>query len=998
MKIKILLTLCLMTLTLHATNKTVTIEKAPAWVRNTVITVPKNIPMDDIDSGVYFVHVGDQVKAVKGEKTEYYSRFTQLVVNQEGVESVAQINVDYDPLYQELILNSLFIDRNGTRIDKTTSAKITMLQRESNLEERLYDGHLTANIIVDDVRVGDILEYSYTLIGSNPVYKDIFYFNRYLEWGTPIHHQSVRVLWDKPTPLNVKALNIKVKPQVNKLDNFTEYSVELQDTPARYTSSQAPSWHQPYGVVYFYENSTWEEVARWASSLYENVVWNGSEISALAKRIKLESSSQKEQVSNALEYVQSNIRYLGIEMGTSSHIPSHAKQTLERRYGDCKDKAVLLIAILKALDIEAYPALVNTDISHQLINRPPMVNAFDHVIVKAIVKGKTYWLDPTRTYQIGELDSIYQSDYGYTLVVDNKSRELESMKRESNVSKVIVKDFFDLSKGSNKEVRYESNTEYRGYNAEQQRYDLAATGITGLQKQYIDFYNGYYSDIEAVGKFESESDVKSGAVLQKEKYLIKGFWKTSKDKKAYKARFYANAISSYLSKPDVIQRNAPYELRYPIDIKQTITVKFGGDDWLFDNEEEIVDNKFFYFKTKIVFDEKAQILVLDYEYKSKVDHVDVDDISVYLAQRKKAKNLMDYGIIDYFEDQDIENIQDQNSYEPLLYLALFLVYGFGLMYVLISWFINVYNQPEFKEAHYYPVSITKAVFLSLLSFGLYPVFLFYRNFLYQKQIDQSSIMPKMRGLFNVIWYYPLYSALVQDSQARFNENRVLAKGVAVVFAVLYLLAEVMANSEVYMTLSLLAPLSALLLIPMLHYINDINKEHLDAYTYNSRWLARHSVLAILYVPIFIFVLASDINLIPSSKVVQGKRLMQHDVKFMHRKGIVLPNEKIRYFYSDSMLFIQDEGNGFTNTHVFSYWKEGKELIVQSAALSEVSKIDVTFAQDLVSNTIVNVYRDDGSYFILYISTEEGLDKTFVKELKALWKNARENNKTKGQTT
>ena len=48
-------------------------------------------------------------------------------------------------------------------------------------------------------------------------------------------------------------------------------------------------------------------------------------------------------------------------MGTNSHQPTPASETLALRYGDCKDKTVLLISLLKALGVEAHPALVNTE-------------------------------------------------------------------------------------------------------------------------------------------------------------------------------------------------------------------------------------------------------------------------------------------------------------------------------------------------------------------------------------------------------------------------------------------------------------------------------------------------------------------------------------------------------------------------------------------------------------------------------------------------------------
>jgi len=122
---------------------------------------------------------------------------------------------------------------------------------------------------------------------------------------------------------------------------------------------------------------------------------------------------QLSQIVAALKYAQENIRYVGLEMGSNSHLPTAPEETLKLKYGDCKDKASLLIAILAALEIEAFPALVDTEYTKLLKDRPPAANLFNHVIVSLNYQGKQMWLDPTLINQTGSLTNLYQADYGY---------------------------------------------------------------------------------------------------------------------------------------------------------------------------------------------------------------------------------------------------------------------------------------------------------------------------------------------------------------------------------------------------------------------------------------------------------------------------------------------------------------------------------------------------------------------------------------------------------
>ena len=79
--------------------------------------------------------------------------------------------------------------------------------------------------------------------------------------------------------------------------------------------------------------------------------------------------------------------------------------------------SLLLATILNALGIEAHTALVNTDARHTLDAWQPSPYDFDHVIVEAELDGKTYWLDPTISYQRGTLATYYAPEYERALVM-----------------------------------------------------------------------------------------------------------------------------------------------------------------------------------------------------------------------------------------------------------------------------------------------------------------------------------------------------------------------------------------------------------------------------------------------------------------------------------------------------------------------------------------------------------------------------------------------------
>ena len=211
----------------------------------------------------------------------------------------------------------------------------------------------------------------------------------------------MRVLWQKDAPLYINTVNGEVDITDTPLERGHDYQISLQNQPTVASSSQVPQWYSPYKQVFFSELKSWQDVVNWAVPLYQSAVEVTPSIAQIADEIALNNPTTAERIAAALKFSQDEVRYLGLEMGTNSHQPTSASETLALRYGDCKDKTVLLISLLKAMDITAYPALVNTTEGKRLIELPASDRVFDHVIVTLEHAGQRYWLDPTLNYQTG---------------------------------------------------------------------------------------------------------------------------------------------------------------------------------------------------------------------------------------------------------------------------------------------------------------------------------------------------------------------------------------------------------------------------------------------------------------------------------------------------------------------------------------------------------------------------------------------------------------------
>src|SRR5262245_10151268 len=99
-----------------------------------------------------------------------YVRRALMVNDAASLTAAGQIAIPFVPQYHKLQLPAVRLLRKNESLDRTASSTVRFLQRETGLEQGVYSGEVTASILVSDLRVGDTLEFAYSLHGQNPVF------------------------------------------------------------------------------------------------------------------------------------------------------------------------------------------------------------------------------------------------------------------------------------------------------------------------------------------------------------------------------------------------------------------------------------------------------------------------------------------------------------------------------------------------------------------------------------------------------------------------------------------------------------------------------------------------------------------------------------------------------------------------------------------------------------------------------------------------------------
>jgi hypothetical protein len=170
---------------------------------------------------------------------------------------------------------------------------------------------------------------------------------------------------------------------------------------------------------------SWEEAGRGYHSLFTAPEKPGTEISARVENLSSGKSDVLSKVDALYTYVSREIRYVAVEIGIGGYQPHAAPDVYKYKYGDCKDKATLLLTMLNDIGLRAYPALVGTRGDIEADPKVPTLATFDHMIVAlpvpaglrpAVEKFPSYdaqnqvlWIDPTsETEPLGQVPEMDQ--------------------------------------------------------------------------------------------------------------------------------------------------------------------------------------------------------------------------------------------------------------------------------------------------------------------------------------------------------------------------------------------------------------------------------------------------------------------------------------------------------------------------------------------------------------------------------------------------------------
>ncbi len=321
------------------------------------------------------------------------------ILNERGKQTFAETQLEYDSTYERIELDyARTIKPDGTVVE-VGSRHIRDVSKYLNFP--LYSNAHVYIISFPEVTEGAVIEYKVKIVRNQLINKKDFISSYSIQASEPIITANFSVDLPKEKALHIKIINDKyndfaaaLSPKIIQENGKTIYRWQFKNIPQILPESNMPPEAEINPTLLLSTFESWQEIYDWWWGLAKDKIRPDEEIKNKVSQLLKNQNTPEEKIRAIYNFCAKEIRYVAVEYGQAGYEPHAAADTFKNKYGDCKDKAILLVTMLKEASLSGWPLLISTREYYNLNDDFPSV-LFNHSIAAITLKDKTIFMDTT---------------------------------------------------------------------------------------------------------------------------------------------------------------------------------------------------------------------------------------------------------------------------------------------------------------------------------------------------------------------------------------------------------------------------------------------------------------------------------------------------------------------------------------------------------------------------------------------------------------------------
>jgi tetratricopeptide (TPR) repeat protein len=328
------------------------------------------------------------------------SRFQQVVyqpMTDTAATSGREYQFGFESDSQTVQVRAARVYRKDGSIDEAVESFAGAMSEDPSIS--MYTSARAYNVRFPKLEPGDVVELQYRVedVSERNAFADYFGEVVYMERPEGVARSEYVLITPKSRTFYFNEPRVPgLQKSVEERGDQRIYHFVASRLPAIQSEAQQPPWTEVLGHVHVSTYKSWDEMGRWYWGLVKDQFVPDAEVRRRAEELTKGLKDERSKVRAIYDYVVAKTRYVALEFGIHGYKPYRCAQIFARGFGDCKDKATLIVTMLNALGIKATPVVVRTGFKGDIETNPASLAPFDHMI--AYVPSLDLYLDGTAEY------------------------------------------------------------------------------------------------------------------------------------------------------------------------------------------------------------------------------------------------------------------------------------------------------------------------------------------------------------------------------------------------------------------------------------------------------------------------------------------------------------------------------------------------------------------------------------------------------------------------